>query len=360
VDRDRALLLECLLAVTGPSPTLRALVSAATPERVVRLARRWAVAETAAYALMRAGVLEGLGGHAAGALRGDLENASARNALLLAEAALLQRALRAEGIDSVALKGVALVAAHYPGVGARHVGDLDLLVHPDAAPAAAAVLRGRGCAALWPPLPDLAGRPASGVRADRHHLPALRTPGGNVCELHYAAPGAEGGETAAATLLARARTVSFGAGELRIPALDDLLGMACAHALSHHRGDARLVPRHVVDVAVLLAAGADVARTEQRWSGGEVAASLAVLAAAQAGQASAVFPAGGAWPPWARARVLAAALRKEAVRGQLSRVLFPAPAYLSRRYAVAPGSPVVPLLWAWRPLRALLRVVSGR
>ncbi len=360
MDAERALLVECLLAAAEPRAALRVPPATLRPARLVALARRWAVSETAAHALLAAGSLDRLGAAAAGDLRSDLENATARNALLLAEAARFQQALRADGVTSVAMKGAALVAAHYPAVGARHVGDLDLLVHPDDAFRALSVLRALGCTPVHAPLPDLAGRSTAGVLPGHPHLPALRTPGGAVCELHHALPGARGFAAETAGVLARGRDAPWGGALLRVPSDDDLLGMCCAHALGHHGADVRFLPRHVADVAVLVRAGAAGARAERLCPGDEIGRSLRLVAAARAARTPEVFPRAGAWPPLARARATLAGTLRDARRGELRRSLFPARAYLASRYGVAPGSPLLPLLWAWRPLRALLRIAVGR
>ena len=355
---ERSLLVECLLAAAGPRPTLGALAAEVSPRRFVALARAFAVSETAAHALLGAGLLDLLGARAAAALRGDVENATAKNALLLAEAAALQRALAAAGVASVALKGAALVALHYPALGARHVGDLDLLVSPADTGRAEAVLRALGCTSFAEPRPDHDGRPVPVVRSD-HHLPPLRTPGGLPCELHDGLPAAPERRGDVEGVLGRAREASGRGGSLRVPSLDDLLGVACAHALGNHRGDERFLPRHVADVAILLARGADPERAARLHPGPEVGESLALLAAAHAGNAAPIVVVVPAAPARRAGQVLAAA-REAGRRGGLGRFLFPAPAFLSTRYRVAPSSPWLPLLWAWRPLRAALRVVTGR
>lgn len=359
MDAGRSLLLECLLAAAEPRPALPGLAAGAHGPRFVTLARRWAVSENAAHALVSAGALAALGERAAAALRDDLENATAANAQLLAEAVTLQRVLHDAGIASVALKGAALIAAHYPAVGSRHLADLDLLVPAADALRAAALLRGAGCVADAVDLPRLDGRPAQQMPAGRHHLPLLWTRGGVPVELHYALPGVPAGTDAAAGVLGRAREVRWGGGALRIPCRDDLLGMACAHALGPHRGDLRYLPRHLSDVAVLLAAGADRDRATALSGGSQVVESVALLERARGGDVS-LLPWGGAWAPLARGRILLLGAGKARRRGELWRVLFPARAYLASRYGVSRRSPWLPLLWAWRPIRALLRIATGR
>jgi hypothetical protein len=359
---EAALLVECLLAAAEPRPALPALAAEVEPVRFVALARSLAVAESAAHALLGARALDVLGAASGGALRGDAENAAAKNALLVAEAVALQRALSGAGVASVALKGAALVAAHYPAVGARHVGDLDLLVLPADAARAAAVLRDLGCALDREPLPGLDGRPAPAVPAG-HHLPPLRTPGGIACELHHAIPGTPGRRADAEGVLDRAREVPWRGGGLRVPSLEDLLGVACTHALGAHRADGRFVPRHVADVAVLVAAGADPGRAERLHPGPEVRESLALVAAARAGDAMRVVApprANGVARVVARGRASVTAAAAARRRGELARLLFPARAFLAARYRVGASSPWIPLLWAWRPVRAAIRVLAGR
>lgn len=360
-DPAAALLAECLLATAGPRPTLRALAKQALGRRFVALARELAVSETASHVLMGADLLDALGPAAAAALRADGERATAFNALLVAEAAAVQRALAEAGVESVALKGVALVALHYPAIGARHVEDLDLLVHPSRTERAADVLRGLGCVPCFGPRLDYEGRPIPVVRSG-DHLPPLRTPRGVVLELHDAVPGVPGRRADAADVLGRARLAPWRGTSLRVPAPEDLLGIACTHVLGKHRDDPRFLPRHLADVAVLLAAGADPARAERLHPGPEVAESTALVAAASAGSVAALRVArrGAFAAAAARGRSLFAATRGARQRGVLSRLLFPTRTFLAARYRVSPSSPWLPLLWAWRPLRAALRVVSGR
>ncbi|BDG05660.1 nucleotidyltransferase family protein [Anaeromyxobacter oryzae] len=350
--------MECLLAVAGPRPALAGLAARAAdvaPLRVLELARSFAVSETCAHALLAADALGRLGA-AGAALRGDAENAAAKNTLLVAEAVRLQRALEEARIPSVALKGTALVAAHYPAIGARHVGDLDLLVPPADAARAAEVLQAAGCASDPYALPALDGRPAA-PRPGHHHLAPLRTQGGISCELHVAVPGVRGRRADAEDVLARSVEVRWRGSALRVPSLDDLLGIACTHVLGAHRAEPRFVPRHVADVAVLIAAGADPGRAERLHPGPEVAESLALVAAARAGHAP--MP-GRAASVSARARSVAAAMAEARRGGELLRLFFPARPYLAARYRVAERSPWLPVLWAWRPLRAALRLVVGR
>ena len=74
--------------------------------------------------------------------------ALAANTLALEEAVRLTAQLAAQGIDVVALKGVALLATVYPARGARPLGDIDLWVQPAGAAQAEAVLRTAGYTGL--------------------------------------------------------------------------------------------------------------------------------------------------------------------------------------------------------------------
>jgi hypothetical protein len=77
-----------------------------------------------------------------------LREADQRNATLAlvrsAELVRIARRLEAAGIRFVSVKGPLLARSLYGEVGARHSGDLDLLVHPDQVPATDQVLRAAG------------------------------------------------------------------------------------------------------------------------------------------------------------------------------------------------------------------------
>jgi hypothetical protein len=353
---ERALLVECLLAAGSARPALRTAIERVHAGRLVALARASAVAETVGQVLLSAGVLAALPSDARAALREALEGATAKNALLVAEGCALQRALASAGIPSLALKGTALVAAHYPSPGGRHVGDLDLLVAPERAGEALEALRALGC---FPSPDDVGhdGRPL-GPGHHPHHLPPLETPGGVSCELHFDLPGGRGATYA--ELHARSREFSWGGSHLRVPGVDDLLGIACVHVLGSHGDDPRFLPRHLADLAVLTAAGADFRAAGRLHPGGEVEASRALLDRARAGDARAAWPRAGLRAPVRRAQTLvqnALAARQER---RLLRMLFPAHRFLTARYGVAPDARWWPLLYLWRPLRALLSTVTGR
>lgn len=98
-----------------------------------------------------------------------------RTELLLREAAATVTLLRGRGIDTVLLKGAALVAGGYLDAGARPMSDFDLLVRPGEALAAAALLEEHG----WTPAPPLDAKAV----AYRHATLFRRNERG--CDLHW-------------------------------------------------------------------------------------------------------------------------------------------------------------------------------
>ena len=296
----------------------------------------------------------------------------ARAATLVREAVRVQAALRAAGVESVVLKGVALAALD-PGYGALRVtSDVDLLVRPGDLPACEAVLRTLGCTRV----PDFRapdGRPFAPGGDDRsgppHAVPYL-TPGGALVEPHFDLPGRPWTRPEDVDAMwARTRLVPASGGTLRVPSLEDLLGICCHHALVQHAGEAVILPRHVADVHVLGALGADAVEAA-RWYDTPcvrpVHDSLALVQRTRAAAGRARFPAGPVerafsprWRPVTRA-IHAARHGAATLRAYGLRALLPHPAFLSARYRVRAGSPLVPLLYLWRPIRALARIVAGR
>lgn len=349
---ERALVVECLLALGEPRPRIAQLVSRVDAAALVELARSVGVVETVGHALLAAGLLGSLtSAAAAAALREGLENSAAKNVLLVAEAAAFQAALSRAGIRSVVLKGTALLAAHLPAPGARHVGDLDLLVDPARLADAAEVLRSAGCTQDGLP-PD--------TLVLGHHLPQLRTPGGLACELHWGLPGCDDAGRVGA-VLDRAREVDWRSRHLRVPSVDDLIGIASIHALGHHRGDVRFLPRLVADLVLLLREGGSFEAAGRLHPGRELDRGRALLERVRAGDADEPFRSLPAWEGIAlRARGLAKRLAHAGRRGAVRRLFFPTLDFLATRYGVARSSPWLPLLYLWRPLGALLRVAAGR
>lgn len=351
VRRARAVVAECLLAVAEDRPRLAALAAGPMDwPRVASLARAAMAEETVAHALVSAGVpLDGPGREA---LLDAYRNASAKNAMLLHDAVTIQAALHAAGVEAVALKGTALVAAHYPAPGARHVGDLDLLV------GTGELRRVRESLARLGLRQPVADGPAP--HPDSNHLRPWITPSGLSCEVHFRLPAAPAG--AAEGVRDRSRVVAWRGRPLRVPARDDLVGIASVHALAHHAHDPRFRARLVSNLVVLEAGGArrDEAR---RHHGPAVDAAFRLLEAVRAGDHRAVVPALLGTVPGEIARRTAAlgvVLARAARGGWLGSVFLPDRAALARRYGVAETAPLLPLLYVYRPFGAIVRVLTGR
>jgi hypothetical protein len=86
-------------------------------------------------------------------------------------AAEVLAALAGAGVVALVVRGAALAATVYDAWALRHCHDLDLLVRPEALPAAVRALAGVGCRLLGPPRPPRAGavlRHASGLEVAVH------------------------------------------------------------------------------------------------------------------------------------------------------------------------------------------------
>jgi len=66
------------------------------------------------------------------------------NQMLFHTAASLLYAFHEAGIQTIVLKGAVLALEYYKDPGLRPMGDLDVLIHPEDAPSAVSLLRGRG------------------------------------------------------------------------------------------------------------------------------------------------------------------------------------------------------------------------
>jgi hypothetical protein len=80
-------------------------------------------------------------------LRGIHRHDWYRNQVLFAAAAQLIETLRSAGVPTLVLKGAPLAVAHYDDAGSRPMGDVDVLVPPEQAATAVAVLEEAG---WWP------------------------------------------------------------------------------------------------------------------------------------------------------------------------------------------------------------------
>jgi hypothetical protein len=311
-------------------------------------AGRWGVAEALAYAVAAGGVEGEVPARARDRLRAAHEAGAASNAVLLAEAVRIQALLSRAGIPSVALKGTALVAAHYPLAAARHVGDLDLLVPRESLDAAAAALA-PGAEAAEEQLDHDGHR----VRFPAH-LPALRTPAGVCVELHFAAPGDASGALAA-RILARPRQVEVQGLPLAVPVPEDCAAVACFHAIAGHAGSPVHLPRLVADLeAIDATAGLDwaaVGAAAGASGAPAVATGRALLDAARSGDVAAVFPG----PLGVVARDLALPFLRGAVSSPRAalRTVLPSRRFMSARYGVPEGSPRLLLYYVARPFLAV-------
>jgi hypothetical protein len=320
----------------------------------------------------------GLGAALPAGPRARLESAAqeiaVQNAELLAVALRAGAALDAAGIRWVPLKGVALAAAAPEWFTARHIGDVDLLVHPDDRERASTAL-----AAVMPPAHgERLEYDGSSRRTDPHapgalhHLHEYRAGNGVVVELHHALPGVPFGDGTEAVLARGAPRTLLGRRVL-VPSLEDLLGIACVHVMGWHRGDRAMLLRHLADVAELLARGAepDLARTAYDREGrSHVAASLSLLAEARAYARDPAHPptvASGAFEPglagrlrgWAdRARERGTRVR-EGLRAHGARAILPARSFMVARYGPAAAGPLLPLFHLRRLGEALVRVFTG-
>lgn len=156
---------------------------------------------------------------------------NARRALLLAgELRRLMDALRAAGVLALAYKGPALAVRAYGHFALRTYSDLDLLVAPDDTPAAAAVLRAHGYASAYAFSP---GQDAAFRRVDGDY-PYHHGETGRLVELHGRVSSARFVARLPTTqLLAGARAVPLGGGEVPAPADDDLFLALCLHGAKH-------------------------------------------------------------------------------------------------------------------------------
>lgn len=344
-----ALLLASLAWARGRGPDLAPLARSVRDwPRLLEDAARWGIAESLAYAVIASGAEEAVPPEIRLRIRAVHEAGAAANLALLSEAVRIQGVLERAGIPSFAIKGTALVAAHYPLPGARHVGDLDLLVP-----------RGRLAEAATAIAPEAAGRTdqvdhRGRVVAFDAHLPPFDTSGGVCCELHFDVPGDQRGALGG-RLMARARRVEVPGGTLTVPSATESAAVACLHVLAGHAGNPVFLPRLVADLEALDAsAGLD-------WNAVRAAAGIegapmvtrarALVEAARHGDAAAVFPG----KLHAVARDLVLPFLRLAVRDPRAgvRAFVPSRRFMAERYGVAEGSPRLLVYYVARPFLAV-------
>jgi len=350
---------ESLLALGSERPGLRDAARAVRSwERVLAIAAARSVAESIWSGVSLRGLEDEVPEPARTVLQEVHAGATARNALLLSEAAEVQAAFAAAGIESVILKGPGLLVAHYPDIGARHVADVDILVREGEVVRAVEVAKGMGAQGLAPsPLFYDPANPEWG----HVHAPSLRTPAGIVIEVHHRVPAAELAGFSFDEILGRSRQVSWQGRSLRIPTQDDVAAIACLHVFDYHGGDDTFLLRHLADLAALLRGGclswegleAHVPLESQR---GAMRASRGLVEGGTRGRLS-------AW--WYSTKLRTAywgrVLRMEGSAPQALRlVVFPPRRFMEARYNVAEGSPLVPLLYLWRPVRGAWSFMTGK
>jgi hypothetical protein len=162
------------------------------------------------------------------ALRHAFQANTQRNLFLAGTLLKLLRLLETHGIAALPYKGPVLAALAYGNMALRQFGDLDLLVHPQDADRAKALLWGQGY--RW-----LDGRPPT--RFPRLlKVYELVSPDGHVLvELHWALTSATFFfPLDPAPLWTRLETVSLLETPVRSLAPEDLLLILCVHGAKHH------------------------------------------------------------------------------------------------------------------------------
>lgn len=157
--------------------------------------------------------------------------ANARHALALSgELRRLMDALDAENVPALAYKGPALAVRAYGHLALRTYSDLDLLVAPVDQPAAARVLREHGYVCAY----DLTPAQEAAFRAVDGDYPFHHPESGELVELHVRASSHRFcADLPAEGMLARARPVPIGGGDVPAPADDDLFLALCLHGAKH-------------------------------------------------------------------------------------------------------------------------------
>ncbi len=360
-EAERRFVREALLALGSDRPGLReAMRGVRSWDRALSLAGAGSVAESVWSAVSLRGLEEEIPEPARSAFQDAHADATARNALLLSEAARVQSGLAEAGIESIVLKGPGLLLVHYPDIGARHVGDVDLLVRERDSERADDAVRGLGARQRDPQL-RYDGARAEHAEPGKVHSPLVYTPHGVALEVHNAQPGEARGGSDFQGLLTRSRTVTWQGRTLRIPSAVDLAAGACLHVFDHHEGREKFVPRLLGDLAVTVGSGAAT------W--GEVEARMAPHGSRRALEAARLLLQKGAargLPAWRHAVRVRARHWEEVFARQgrspagFARILFPAREYMATRYRVPRSSPVLPLLYLWRPVRGAWSLLTGR
>jgi hypothetical protein len=179
-----------------------------------------------------------------------------RNQLLVRNITPVLSTLEEAGIQTLLLKGAALIHGYYADYGVRPMGDLDLLVHPSDAWKTMEMLRAMG----WVPGKGRRKYREEIVEETREKL-MFSPEGGHHLDLHWHALASHldpnGSEKTDAVFWSGARSIQFHGVTTAVPDPADLLLHVCIHG---SEGQAILPPlRWVADSFVLIQkAGADL------------------------------------------------------------------------------------------------------
>ena len=352
----RNLLLETLGTPAAASEALRAAVAAADLTTFADLAQQHAVAPAVADALhFHAADLPD--DWAAWAEEVVFET-TARNGWLLHHLTRVAAALHAAGIRFFALKGCDLLLTTYPRIGARHLDDIDLLVHPDDVSAAsdALLIGGYPLQEAGNEIPFVDGGSYAAYVAsqagEKIHPAVHESPDGLSIELHRMLPLSRDPAAHFERLWANRVTRHRDGVEIPLLPRPDLVEHLCVHAFVQHHGDWRVLARHTADMLRLRDAEAFAtapthpdARTAYRLTAALLALHAADAPAAKASLQRILFPGPSLRRVWDQTifqRLLARRVTHD-LRHQpdmLLRKLLPSDDYLAYHYgeeAVAAG-----------------------
>lgn len=170
-------------------------------------------------------------------LKGVYRHAFASNQRLVASVGPSLDSLTARGIETMVLKGAAVGAVHYRDAGARPMDDVDVLVRPQSAERALAVLYAEG----WSALPRIDVRR---MMHSQHALP-LSHPNGGQIDLHWRVMPESVRDD---DFWAAAVPMALGTAATLAPGATDQLMHTCAHGVKF--GAAAL--RWIADAAAIL------------------------------------------------------------------------------------------------------------
>lgn len=232
-----------------PDPALAAAWSD-PPRALLPLVRHEEAALWLSRRLTERGIKEALPEELRRALRNEVLVAAGTALRIEAEARTVLGLLAEAGIPVIPLKGTArrILAARWPILAARPLGDVDLLVQPTRASDAWELLRSEG---FEPAMPE------AGAKYDsHHHLPGLVGAGKVSIELHRsplsALPRDEGWHRYWDT----SELVSWQGLEVRLPGPTELAWHAISHAVTDGVAGFRL--RQLLDLVGLVQSGAAI------------------------------------------------------------------------------------------------------